>query len=81
MSEHEPWWLDRHHLEERVARLRCQILINEGCDLSTGGFPGAAIEEELLDELAELELALTTVERHISGHYPAKGGNGKGNGR
>ncbi len=73
MSEHESWWPDRHRIEERVARLRCQLLVNEDCDIRTSGYLGIAIEEELLDELAELEFALNTVERHVTGHYPQKG--------
>lgn len=50
---------DRRYVEERIIQVRCELALGESCGDKSGGAPGAwDLEEELLEELAELEYAL-----------------------
>jgi hypothetical protein len=52
--------LARLEMEERVVQIRYELASGEAC-ADGGGFPGGRdLEEQLLVELAELELALLT---------------------
>lgn len=61
MNEQDPRRQTRRYTEERIAELRRELVVGEAC---AGTVPDIweAVEEELLDELAELELFLLTGE-------------------
>ena len=59
MSEQDLRRFARLRVEERIAEIRCQLAVGVAVGGKTGGAPGVwDLEEELLDELAELERAL-----------------------
>lgn len=61
MEEHRPTRLARLEIEERIVRIRYELAWGEACADCAEGFPGGRdLEEQLLDELTELELALLT---------------------
>lgn len=80
MNEREPRRLARLRVEERIAEIRYQLVVGEAAGSSTRVAPeGWHLEEELLDELAELEHALLTgdVEPYIPwSMFDGRGGVG-----
>lgn len=48
----------RRYVEERMVRVRCELALGEACGGESGGV--RELEEELLEELAELELSFLT---------------------
>lgn len=59
VNERGPRRLARLRMEERIAEIRYQLVVGEAVGSNTGVAPGGwDLEEELLDELAELERAL-----------------------
>ena len=66
--------LARLEMEERVIQIRYELAWGGACAGNDGEFPGGLdLEEQLLDELTELELALLSgrYHPHVSGGLPA----------
>ena len=66
--------LARLEMEERIIQIRYELAWGEACAGNDGEFPGGLdLEEQLLDELTELEIALLIgrYHPHASGSLPA----------
>lgn len=58
MDDREAHRQARRYVEERIVQVRCELALEEMCDRRSGD--ARELEEELLEELAELEFALLT---------------------
>lgn len=70
MNGTERRWAARRYVEERIDEARYEFAVREACG-GVGASGGLDLEEELLEELAELEYALAT--ETSSGASPLEG--------
>lgn len=68
VNERDPRRLARLRVEERIAEIRYQLVVGEAVGSNTGvALGGWDLEEELLDELAQLERALLAEDVSLAG--------------